>query len=765
MSLLVKESVRGIVEYILKQGSLDDRHVSRTRAIEGTIAHGKLQSDNEKIYVEYEKEVKMECEFIYDDIVLQVEGRADGIIKENNEIIIEEIKSTYRDLLYIEEDYNPVHWAQSKFYGYIYCKDYELDKISIRLSYYNLNTNEVKSFQKVFSFDDIKKFVFNIVNEYIYMIRLKEEFKHQRDKSIEEMKFPFETYRKGQRELAVNCYNSIKQKGILFAQAPTGIGKTISTIFPAVKGLIQGRGERIIYLTSKTITRVVAEEAYMKLINNGLKFRFITITAKEKACINNEVKCNPDECPYAVEYFSKINSVITEILREESTFSRTIIESYARRFNVCPFELSLDLSLWCDGIICDYNYAFDPRARLKRIFEEENEKNIILIDEAHNLVNRARDMYSGEILKSNVMAVSKLLKGKVPKLYKVVNNINKELIEIRRELEEKNKNMLYHNVEYKELIKLLKIFIGEADDYLVKSKNTTGYDEILEFYYEVRSFVSLSELYSEHYTTILKKEKNELSVKIFCIDPSKNIGEIINTAYSTIIFSATLSPVKYYIDLLGGNEESFRVKFSSPFNQENLLTYLYPLDMRYVNRHNNIDKLCNVINKFIKEVLGNYIVFLPSFQYLNKVYSRYIELYGEENTIVQGESLSENDKEEFLNKFKVGANITAFSVVGGMFSEGVDLPGEKLIGAVVVGVGFPMVSIENDIIKEYFGAQGFDYAYAYPGINKVLQSAGRVIRTETDKGRILLVDNRYIQEKYKSMLPAEWELKTYRVDK
>ena len=399
---------------------------------------------------------------------------------------------------------------------------------------------------------------------------------------------------------------------------------------------------------------------------------------------------------------------------------------------------------------------------MKRIFEDDNSKNIILIDEAHNLVNRARDMYSGEIFKSKVLSVTRLLKGRVPKLYKVVNSINKELIEIRRELEERNLNVLYHNVKYKELIKLLRLFIAESDEYLVKSKNTNGYEEILDFYYEVRSFVALSELYSEQYTTILKKDKNEFSIKIFCIDPSKNIGEVINSSCSTVVFSATLSPVKYYIDLLGGNEESFRVKFSSPFKKENLSTYLYPLDMRYVNRYNNIDKLCTIINGFINDLKGNYMIFLPSFEYLKKVYSRYVEIYGEENTIVQGEGLSESDKEEFLNKFEGGANVAAFSVVGGMFSEGVDLPGDKLIGAIIVGVGFPMVSIENDIIREYFGINGFDYAYAYPGINKVLQSAGRVIRTETDKGRVLLVDNRYNNFKYRSMLPQEWELESYK---
>lgn len=761
MSLIIKESVRGIVEYILKEGSLDDRHVSRTRAIEGTIAHGKLQGDNEKVYSNYQKEVWMECELNYDDILLILEGRADGIIKENNQVIVEEIKSTYRDLIYIEEDYNLLHWAQSKFYGYIYCKDNCLDKVAIRLSYYNINTDEVKSFQKDFLFEELSKFVFSVADEYIELIRLKENFKIERNKSIYEMKFPFSSYRKGQRELAINCYNSIKEECILFAQAPTGIGKTISTIFPAVKSLGEDRGQRIVYLTSKTITRVVAEEAYSRLISKGLKFRLITITAKEKACINSKVKCNPDECIYAVDYLSKVNSVIKEILKDECIFTRDTIENYSKSYTICPFELALDLSLWCDGIICDYNYAFDPRARLKRIFEEDNSKNIILIDEAHNLVNRGRDMYSGEIFKSKVLNVSRISKGKAPKVYKAINSINKELIEIRRELEEKNVNSLYGNMKHKELIKLLRLFIAEADEYLIKSKGTDGYEEVLDFYYEARAFISLSELYTEQYTTILKKEKNEFIIKIFCIDPSKNINDIIKKSYSTIIFSATLSPMKYYIDLLGGNEESYRVKLGSPFKKENLSTYVYPLDMRYVNRYKNIDKLCYAIKQFISEEKGNYIIFLPSFEYLKKVYMRYVEIYGEENTIVQGESLSEKDKEDFLCNFIVGANITAFSVIGGMFSEGVDLPGEKLIGSVIVGVGFPMVSIENDIIREYFGNNGFDYAYVYPGINKVLQSAGRVIRRETDKGRVLLIDSRYNQIKYKSMLPQEWGLKSY----
>lgn len=379
-SIQFKESVRGIVEYVLKGGSLDDRFVSRGRALEGTIAHGKLQRDNEKVYQDYEKEVILKHEFLVNNISLIVEGRADGIIKENGKIIIEEIKSTYKDLSYINFDYNLLHWAQGKFYGYIYCVDNNIDEIDIRLSYFNINNDEVRSFDKTYNICELEQFVYSLVNKYLEIIVIKEEFNKIKNESIRLLSFPFSSYRKGQRELAVNCFNTIKQNGILFAQAPTGIGKTISTIFPALKSIGENRGEKIVYLTAKTITRTVAQEAYLKLYDKGLKFKVVTITAKEKMCLNNEVKCNPDDCIYAKDYFTKINNVIASLIKKDDKFFEDDIIEYAKMYNICPFQLSLDLSEWCDGIICDYNYAFDPTVKLKRIFEERNEKNILLID-------------------------------------------------------------------------------------------------------------------------------------------------------------------------------------------------------------------------------------------------------------------------------------------------------------------------------------------------------------------------------------------------
>ena len=756
--IIIKESVRGIIEYVLKTGSIDDRYMGSSRALEGTMAHQKLQSSNEKIYSNYQKEVKLQEAFEIDNVTLIVDGRADGIIIEDNDVYIEEIKSTMKSLILIDEDYNELHWAQAKFYAYIYSIQNEIEIINIRLSYFNIETEEVKSFNKSFHRKDLEKFVLSIIDEYKKWVILKSNLLSERNESIKKLRFPFKTYRKGQKELAVTCFNTIKEKAVLFAQAPTGIGKTISTMFPAVKSLGEDRGERVVYLTAKTITRTVAEEAVNRLKDNGLICRNITLTAKEKICFKDKSSCNPENCEYALNYYDKVNDVIFEMLKEENNFTREKIEEYARKEKLCPFELALDLSLWCDLIICDYNYAFDPRARLKRFFEEDVNKNILLVDEGHNLVDRARNMFSAEIYKEKILKASKLVKGKAPNLYKALNSINKYLIEVRKEVQESEGTSIYKKDEYKDLYKLLRIFLKECDEYLIKATNTQGYDEIKDLYFEIRAFISISELYSKEYVTLVEINKNDVKVKLFCVNPSKNLSKIVQGSYSTIIFSATLTPINYYIDLLGGDDKSYRMKLPSPFKKENLKIYGYPLNMRFKQRENNIDNVCNLIHRFKTEEVGNYMVFLPSYLYLNQIYSRYIELFGEDNTICQGEVLTESEREEFLNNFKEDTNILAFCVIGGVFSEGIDLPGRRLIGSIIVGVGFPKISNEGDIIRNYYEDKGFDYAYIYPGINKVMQAAGRVIRTETDKGRILLIDDRYYTLKYRSLLPKEWEL-------
>lgn len=752
--IFMKESVRNLVEFSLKKGDIDARFTGSARAIDGIKAHQKLQGDNELIYEVYEKEVYLTYDFETVKSILKIEGRADGIIIEKDRIIVEEIKSTYKKFSYID-DLNELHWAQAKIYAFIYAKQNKTEEIYIRLSYVQLETNEVKSFEKKFEIEELEQFTLDIITEYenFHIFLYKE--KYERDDSIKKIGFPFQQYRQGQRKLVNIAYYTIKEKEILFVQAPTGVGKTISTIFPSVKALGEGLGERIVYLTSKTINREVAEDTFRRLREEGLKFKTIIITAKEKICCNEIFDCNPERCIYAKEYYEKVKNAISYILKHEISISAEILQNYAKTYTVCPFELSLDLSMYCDGIICDYNYIFDPRASLTRLLENGN--NIVLIDEAHNLINRARNMYSATLSKNQIMNCKKITKGKINKLHSILGKINSCFIDLRNECDNKEIEWFYEKESPKELNKYLKLYLKESEEFLIRGSKFEGYKDILQLYFDINAFISTMQLYDENYVTYMKKEIKDFKVTLFCVNPAKNLKEYLLKCYSTIFFSATLSPIRYYVNILGGDDKSYRLKLPSPFKKDNLKILVSPINIRYNHRKRTLGMVANKICDFIKKELGNYMIFSPSYAYMELLWDEILthNIY-EFKLIKQKQSMKEEEKEEFLNDFKHNKNILAFCVLGGMFSEGIDLPGKKLIGSIIIGVGYPKISVENDIIKEFYEENGYDYAYVFPGINKVEQGVGRVIRTETDEGRALLIDDRYINDKYKRLLPNEW---------
>lgn len=750
----IKDSVRNLVEFCLKDGDLDNRFTTSARAVEGTRAHQKLQADNLEIYDNYKSEVYLTYDFVVDNITLSIEGRADGIIVENNKIIIEEIKSTYKKYSYID-DLNELHWAQAKVYGFIYCSQNDVDEVTIRLSYVQLDDNEVKSFEKRFLFIELKKFIDKIINYYINFAKLIYENKKKRDETIKSVVFPFEEYREGQRRLINIVYNTIKEQEILFAQAPTGIGKTISTIFPAVKAIGEGKGKRIIYLTSKVVNREVANEAINKLREEGLYFSSITLTAKEKACCNNVFDCNPEVCKYAKGYYGKVRKVISEIINNVGDISYEVLRDYAEKYEVCPFELSLDVSLYCDAVICDYNYIFDPSVSIGRITESEG--NIVLVDEAHNLIDRSRNMYSSSLDKASILECRKITKGKLNKISSVLNKINSFFIEIRNECEDKQKEWFYENEEPKSLIKLIKLFIKESEQVLARGSKFEGYDQILQLYFDMYSFMTISQMYDKNYVTIVKNKDKNVYLNLFCVNTADNLKKCIDKCYAVIFFSATFSPITYYIKMLGGNDNTYRVKLSSPFEKSNLKTYIAPINIRYSYRKHTLPLVLKKVEGFVNSKIGNYIIFCPSYAYLDMMWDE-INKYNFENFKVmkQNFNMTDEEKKQFLNMFKEQDNLLVFCVLGGMFSEGIDLPGEQLIGCTIIGVGYPKIDVENEIIKEFYKENGYDYAYIYPGINKVQQAAGRVIRTENDKGRILLIDERFVSAKYGALLPKEW---------
>ncbi|ALP88703.1 helicase C-terminal domain-containing protein [Clostridium butyricum] len=753
--IIIRESVRNLVEFCLLKGDIDNRFSGNARALEGTRAHQKLQKDNAGIYSEYEKEVFLTREFELKNSIIKVEGRADGIIFDDGKIIIEEIKSTYKSFVHID-DSNEVHWAQAKLYALIYCLENNLSKIFIRLSYVQLETDEVKSFEYAFNIEELRHFAFEILEEYEKFNVFIYNEKKERNESIKNVVFPFDSYREGQRKLINVVYSTIKEKEKLFAQAPTGIGKTISTIFPAVKALGEGIGDKIIYLTPKTINREVAKHTFDKLRNTGLKFRSIVLTAKEKSCINDQFDCNPEKCVYAKEYYNKVKNVVLMVLEENECISVEILQDYAQKYKVCPFELSLDISMYCDGIICDYNYMFDPRVSLTRMIEQKD--NIVLIDESHNLIDRSKKMYSASLNKDQILKCKKIAKGKLRKLHSVLDKLNSYFIELRNECTHKNVTWFYENDGPKDLSKYLNLYLKESEEILVKGNKFEGYDEILQLYFDINSFNTIMQLYDENYVTCVEKDSQEVVLTLYCVNPSENLKKCLKKNYSTVFFSATLSPIKYYIEMLGGENESYRLKLPSPFKKENLNVYVSPVNIRYKYRMrtlpNVIDKICSFVNKEI----GNYIVFAPSYAYMESLWEDILKCDGLDmfKLIKQESNMDEKEKSDFLKQFKENNNLLVFCVLGGMFSEGIDLPGEQLIGSVIIGVGYPKIAMENEISREFFGENGYDYAYVYPGINKVQQAAGRVIRTENDEGRVLLIDDRYITSQYNILLPSEW---------
>ena len=752
----IKKSVREFIELLMRTGSIDNRFSSNARAIEGIRAHQKLQKSNEELYDRYEKEVFLETNINMKNFNIHLEGRCDGIIFEGSDIVVEEIKSTYRPLGDINEEYNLMHWAQGKIYGYIICESRTIDEIYVQLSYYNLDNNEVKSFRNKYNFKELKDFVYGMADLYKRYADTDFNHKLKRNLSINELNFPFGDYRKGQLELARAWYGTIKEKKKLFAQAPTGIGKTVSTIFPSVKAIGAGLGDRVFYLTAKNVNRKVAEDTFDILRKNGLNFRTVSLMAKEKICLNDKVSCNPEECIYAFNYYEKFKECLFKILDEEN-ISYDVLQGYGEKFKICPFELSLELVEWSDAIICDYNYIFDPRVYLRRVLDNDEKENIVLVDESHNLVSRGRDMYTARIFKSKFLDLRKVVKGKAPSLYKIVNRINSYFIDERRNCEEQDKKRIYSNSNPKELCKLLKLFIREADEILANRIKVEFYDMLLDIYFDSNNFISISEEYGNEYVTYIDTNRNEVEICLFCVNPANKLKATMDKCRSTILFSATLFPFEYFMKLLGGNIDDYRLRLTSPFPKENLQVYLSPENTRYIAREKTLPIIGDTIIEFIQEIKGNYIVFLPSYEYMNKLYDYIKDNYSIEDIIIQTNSMNEDEKEQFLNQFSEESNKIALCVIGGVFSEGIDLPGKRLIGSVIVGVGYPRISFEGEIIKEHFGVDGEKIAYVYPGINKVMQAVGRVIRTENDIGRVLLIDDRYNNKFYNNLLPNEWK--------
>lgn len=759
---IIRISVRNLVEFILREGDIDNRKAGlpdkEAMQLGGRI-HRKIQR---QMGSDYHAEVPLKITVPCEGFVIQIEGRADGIQKTADGVVVDEIKGVLRELEYIEKPVG-VHLAQAKCYGYIYGKQQELDRITVQMTYCQMETEEVKRFQETFSIEELERWFFDIVMQYEKWARFQVEWRQTRDATIKEAEFPY-PYREGQRELVTSVYRTILRKKKLFIQAPTGVGKTMATIFPAVKAVGEGLGDKIFYLTAKTITRTVAEQAFQILKKNGLQYKVATLTAKEKICFCEKAECNPDVCPYAKGHFDRVNDAVYEMITTMEEMSRENIETQAKKHSVCPFEMGLDVSLWVDAIICDYNYVFDPNAHLKRFFSEGKKgEYLFLIDEAHNLVERGREMYSAVLYKEEFLQMKKAVRYESVKLTRQLEGCNQMLLEMKRECQTyKEYNSISHFA-----LKLLNVMNGLQK--LLEEKEQVD-EEVLEFYFHVRNFLNIYEEVDENYVIYTELEEGgDFKLKLFCVNPAVKLQNFLSQGNSTVFFSATLLPIRYYKKLLSVETDDYAVYAHSPFKEANRLLVLgQDVSTKYTRRgYEMYERFAIYIKNVMQAKPGNYLVFFPSYRFMEEVRETFERYRTEEMCcMMQEQNMNEQDREAFLQEFEAEreGSLAGFCVMGGIFSEGIDLTKERLIGAMIVGTGLPQVCNEREILKQYFdrhGENGFDYAYLYPGMNKVLQAAGRVIRTEEDKGVIALLDDRFAGRRYLEIFPREWRKLTY----
>ena len=757
---IIRISVRSLVEFILREGDIDNRvsgSMEKDAMLLGGKIHRKIQS---RMGTNYTAEVPLKIQMPCDGFVLQIEGRADGVLKDDGKVLIDEIKGILRSLEHLEAPV-PVHLAQAKCYAYIYAVQNSLKCIDVQMTYCQMETEGIRRFCQEFEFQELQTWFQDLVTQYEKWAKFEIEWRNVRNDSIRQIEFPF-PYREGQRDLVVSVYRTILRKKKLFIQAPTGVGKTMATVFPAVRAVGEGLGEKIFYLTAKTIMRTVAEQAFSLLKEKGLLYKTITLTAKEKICFCEEAECNPDACPYAKGHFDRVNDAVFDLITHSGDWSREVLEEQAKKHMVCPFEMSLDVSNWADAVICDYNYAFDPQAHLKRFFSESGKgEYLFLIDEAHNLVERGREMYSASLYKEDLLEVRKMVKAEDPKLAKGLSECNRQFLELKRECEH---YQILKSVSHIAL-KLMNV-LSKLEDYLEECKDAEKKKRVLDFYFAVRSFLNVHDIMDENYVIFSEMmEDGRFQIKLFCVNPAVNLQNYLEQGNSTIFFSATLLPVHYYKKLLSVEKDDYAVYAHSSFPQENKFLFIgTDVSTRYTRRgESTYQRFARYIAVMAEQKKGNYMAFFPSYRFLEEVHTCFLECVDHEvDSICQVSYMDEEQREEFLEEFEQERekSLVAFCVMGGIFSEGIDLTDDKLIGAVIAGTGLPQVCTEREILKQYFNAadmDGFDYAYLYPGMNKVLQSAGRVIRTESDRGVILLLDDRFRAMRYREVFPREWQ--------
>lgn len=755
-----KVAVRALVEFVLRCGDLRTDFMGALSAGEGIRAHQRIQRRRP---AGYQPEVPVSCLAVQPAFDLLIGGRIDGVLRCGDQVIVEEIKTTRRPLDEVEASPSPVHWGQVQCYAYMWAQQEGLDAVDVRLTYVHVESGRVLEMVRHLDMTALTAGFDDIVGRYLPWIERWSQWSQTRDQSLAPLPFPFTSYRSGQRTMAVEVFRAVRDGRHLLVQAATGIGKTMAALYPAIKALGQGHAAKVVFLTARTTGRLAAEAALHALARSGMRLKWVVLTAREKICFAPGEPCLPETCAYARGHYDRLNDALASAF-EHDALTRAAVERVARDHRVCPFELSLELLDWADCVIGDYNYAFDPYVTLRRLFGEESGRHAVLVDEAHNLADRAREMFSAQLDKGPVLALRRRLKKRAPSVYRAMGRINRWMADRRRDCLAAGGTVIEKSAP-DGLVQRLRAFMAAAESWLRRNPQADFREDLLRFYFDALRFVRTAEQYKPTYATIVQDRAEGFQIKLYCLDPSERLRDCWQRCSGVVLFSATLTPADYFRSILGCAPEAQKLNLASPFPHSNLTVFATPrISTLYNQREDSCQDVSQAIANLVLPHPGNYLLFFPSYEYMAMVHQRFRRDYPQIEALVQTADMTEAERESFLARFSTQATgtLAGFAVMGGIFGEGIDLQGERLAGAAIVGVGLPGISPERELIRAYYDrdrGSGFAYAYQYPGINRVLQAAGRVIRSETDRGVILLVDQRFLRYPYRALLPATWQVR------